>query len=92
MSVLVRIGKQKAILRDGVWVCADRRLEQLLNSTTDTWIRETGGPPVGDRDHEGTVAAEISRRFGGHMLLRVKPSARQAVRVYISRRQLGLFP
>jgi len=90
MSVLVRFGKQKAILRQGVWVSADAEFERLLNATTEKWIQATGGPPITDRDHERTVAKAIAEELGGRVLLRVKTSRKQAARLYISRRQLHL--
>ena len=90
MSVLVRIGKQKAILRRGEWLCSDPRLESLLNTATTSWIQQTGGPPVVDRDHERTVAKEIVRKFGGRIVLRIRPSTKQTARIYISRRQWAL--
>ena len=90
MSVLVRIGTRKAVLRRGEWLSADTRLESLLNATTTNWIQQTGGPAIQDRDPERTVAKEISRRLGGRIVLRIRPSRKHTSRIYISRRQLNL--
>jgi hypothetical protein len=90
MSVLVHIGNRKAILRRGEWMCADTQLESLLNTTTKTWIQETGGPPIQDRDHERTVAREITRRLGGRIALRIPSSPKRSAQIYISHRQLEL--
>lgn len=91
MSVLVRIGRHKAILRLGHWVAADLQLEDMLNRTTEAWIRETGGPPLSDPDHERAVAGEIAARVGGRVMLRLKPITQRAAGVYARRRQLNLF-
>lgn len=88
MSVLVRIGKQKAILRAGFWVCASSQLEHELNSETQRWIRETGGPSIRERDQEGHVAAEIAKRFGGRVTLHMRTRSRRSAAVFFAQRQL----
>lgn len=88
MSVLIRVGRQKAILRCGQWRSADPHLEQLLNSRTRLWIQRTGGPAVPDKDQEGTVAREIARQFGGRVLLCVSARTRGSAAVFVRYRQL----
>jgi hypothetical protein len=88
MSVLIRVGKQKAILRCGQWLSADPDLEQLLNLRTRLWIQRTGGPAALDQDQEGTVAREMAGQFGGRVLLRVRTRARGTTAVFIRYRQL----
>lgn len=90
MGTLVRFGKQKAFLREGEWRCANHELETRLNEVTQTWIQQTGGPPVADRDHEQTVAQEIAERLDGRIITRVSPPSRKAAGVYVSLRQLHL--
>lgn len=88
MSVLVRFGKAKAILRVGVWVSADGELEQKLNETTAHWIRTTGGPPIRERDQERGVATEMAKRFEGRILLHMRTRSRRSKDAFLSQRQL----
>jgi hypothetical protein len=88
MSVLVRIQNRKAILRFGEWRCADLEFEQTLNQATESWIQETGGPPLSDPDHEHAVAREISVRFGGRILRRLAPVSKESRSIYVERRQM----
>ncbi|MFN3323560.1 MAG: hypothetical protein ACK5AZ_08700 [Bryobacteraceae bacterium] len=90
MGVLISINRQKAILRQGQWVCADVRVEEALNEATECWIRETGGPPLNSKDPEHSVAVEIARRFGGKILFRAVPRGKGSRRIYMARRQLKL--
>ncbi len=91
MSVLVRFGRKKAILRLGRWVSADRRTETMLNEATNDWIRRTGGPPLEHPQQERVAAEEIASRFGGRILLKLNPTSKRASRVWIQHRQLRLF-
>lgn len=88
MSVLIRVGKQKAILRKGSWLAADLALERRLNAETRSWIQATGGPRLSENDQEGAVAREIARRFGGRILLHLRSLASSDARAYLRHRQL----
>lgn len=90
MSVLIRIGRHKAILRDGVWVCADPETEARLNEATESWIATTGGPPISDSDPERTVARTIGALFGARVLLHVEADPGRSRKMYLNRRQMGL--
>jgi hypothetical protein len=90
MSVLVRIGARKAILRHGVWVSSDQTLEKQLNESTSRWISETGGPRIEARDQEGIVAQEMANRFGGLIHLKTKPKGDQSSRHFLGQRQMTL--
>ena len=93
MSVLVRIGNRKAILRWGEWWSADKELERQLNEATTSWIRETGGPPLKDRDQERTVAVEMARRYEGRLALHVKSRSGKSTQRFVEQRQMVLeFP
>lgn len=89
MSVLVRIGTRKAILREGMWLCADPEIEDRLNEATESWITTTGGPPISDSDPELTVAKTIGARFGARILVHVEPHAGRSREIYFNRRQMG---
>lgn len=89
MSVLVRIGARKAVLRDGKWLCADAETEARLNEATESWIAETGGPPIADNDPERTVANTIGKLLGGRVLLHVPANPQRSRKLYFDRRQLG---
>ena len=90
MGVMVRFGRQKAFLRRGEWISADHELEKRLNAMTTSWIQETGGPPIEDKDHERTVAMKVAGQLGGRIAMRTAPSTKRTAQIYISRRQLDL--
>ena len=81
-------GKRKAILRAGLWLSADRKLEAALNAETSRWIKETGGPPLRDRDQERTVAKEMALRNNGRILLGLKSKSRRSADYFLEQRQL----
>jgi hypothetical protein len=90
MGVLISIARRKAFLRRGRWVSANAEIEQMLNAATDSWIRETGGPPIDSPDPEHALAAEMVRRFGGRILGHSTRKDNLVRRLYFSRRQLLL--
>jgi hypothetical protein len=91
MSVLVRFGKQKAILRLGRWVSADKAVEARLNEATVEWVRQTGGPPLSHPNHELAAAQVIATRLGGRIVLKVNPKSKRAARIWVQQRQMRLF-
>lgn len=91
MGVLAQFDGRKAFLRQGAWVSADRALENRLNDATETWIQETGGPPLSDSDPERTVARTIAARLGGRILIHQPGHPSESRRVYFERRQLRLY-
>ncbi|MCZ2079062.1 MAG: hypothetical protein HUU41_03335 [Bryobacteraceae bacterium] len=90
MPVLIRVKNWKAILRRGEWVCADGRTEALLNSVTELWIHETGGPAISDGDPEKTVAEYVAAQTQGRVLLHIPARPRSSRQLYLDRRQLKL--
>ena len=90
MGVIVRIGACKALLREGEWRCANPRLEQRLNTQTQAWILETGGPALGAEDPEAEVAREMVRRNGGVVQMHAPAHGGRMRRLYFARRQLNL--
>jgi hypothetical protein len=90
MSVLVRFGSRKAILRSGRWISSDVALEEQLNRETTEWIQHTGGPGFRDPNQERTVASEMAARLDGRILLEVKPRSREADLYFFAQRQLTL--
>lgn len=91
MGIVVRFEKQKALLREGVWRCADLALEQRLNDLTAAWIVETGKPAIGAQDPEREVASEMVRRLDGAILYHAPSKSREASRLFFKKRQLSLF-
>ena len=91
MGIVVRFEKQKALLREGVWRCADLALEQRLNNLTAAWIVETGRPAIGSQDPEREVAGEMARRFDGAILYHSPSKGKEASRHFFRKRQLRLF-
>jgi hypothetical protein len=89
MGVVVRIGACKALLREGEWRCADARLERRLNTQTQAWILETGGPGVGAEDPEAEVAREMARRNGGVVQMHAPAHSGRMRRLYFARRQFS---
>ena len=89
MGVYVRFGRRKAFLRRAEWWSSDRDLEERLNHLTRMWIRETGGPPIQDDDHDYSVAREMSARLGGRIASRARPASTRSADAYMSRRQMA---
>lgn len=90
MSILIRIDGRKAIFRGGVWVASDLSLEARLNTETERWISETGGPPVTDSDPEATCARTIARRVDATVLRHVPSRTSRTREIFFSRRQMKL--
>ena len=90
MSVLVRIGRNKAILCGGRWTCADTRVEEQLQSFLDIWVQKTGGPPIGHYDPDKYAADAICLDLGFDVLLNSRPKRRIAHGAYLSKRQIRL--
>ncbi len=88
MSVLVRFGKQKAILRAGKWFAANPKLERRLNTETARWIRDTGGPAINSADQEKGVAREMAARLKGSVLIHVRSRNRSSAEAFLAQRQL----
>jgi len=86
---MVKIGTRKALFREGVWRCADPALEQRLNSETESWFLQTGGPALNSLDPEGAVAAEIAGLCGGAILLRVPAKLKRVRAKYFQFRQFS---
>ncbi len=91
MGIVVRFDKQKALLREGLWRCADLALERRLNSLTEAWILETGKPAIGSLDPEREVAIEMAHRLNGAILFHVPSKGTEAARHFFTKRQLSLF-
>jgi hypothetical protein len=91
MGIVVKFEKQKALLREGVWRCADLSLERRLNDLTAAWIVETGRPAIGSQDPEREVASEMASRFDGVILYHSPSKGREASRHFFKKRQLPLF-
>lgn len=90
MSVLVRIGRKKAILCAGKWSCADTRLEQQLQTSLEIWIQKTGGPPIGESDPDGYAAEAIRLEMSYEVVLSNRPQKRKSQTAYLSKRQIRL--
>ncbi|WP_031496041.1 hypothetical protein [Bryobacter aggregatus] len=90
MSVLVRIGRKKAILCGGKWSSADPRVEDQLQNSLDMWVQNTGGPPLGHRDPDQFAADAIRSDLGYEVLIASKPKGRTAQTAYFSKRQMAL--
>jgi hypothetical protein len=91
MGTVVRFAKQKALLRLGVWRCADLVLEERLNQMTEAWIKETGKPSLNSQDPEREVAVEMASRLNGAIVHHVPTKGSEASRLYFQKRQLTLF-
>jgi hypothetical protein len=90
MSVIVRIGRKRAILSAGKWSSADRQLEQRLQAGFDAWIEETGGPPMSHADPDYYAAEAMASTLGYELHLSAKPRGRTARTAYLERRQIRL--
>lgn len=87
MGVIVGIGKQKALFRDGEWRCASPNVEQTLNRATREWLDETGGPALGSADPELETAKVIAKRVRGRILQHSPADRRLMSKQYLAFRQ-----
>ena len=90
MSVIVRIGRKKAILCDARWRCADLRLEEQLQASLDIWVQKTGGPPMAHKDPDRFAAEAVSQEIEFELLMCSRPKGRSARSAYLSKRQIRL--
>lgn len=90
MSVIVRIGRKKAILCSGEWTSADTRLEEQLQAGLEIWIHKTGGPPIGHPDPDHYAAEALRDELGYEIVLSNKPKRGAAGNAYLGKRQIKL--
>jgi hypothetical protein len=90
MSVLVRIGRKKAILCAGKWRCADMRLEAQLQECLELWVQRTGGPPIGNADPDKFAAEAMCVEMEMEVILSNRPKSRSSQSAYLSKRQIRL--
>jgi hypothetical protein len=90
MSVLVRIGRKKAILCAGKWSCADTRVEEQLQAALEIWVQKTGGPPIGNPDPDKYAAEAIRHEMDFEVILANKPKSHKPQNAYLSKRQIRL--
>ena len=90
MSVLVRIGRKKAILCAAKWSCADPRLEEQLQAALDIWVQKSGGPPIGSPDPDKYAAEAIRIEMDYDILISNRPTNRKVQNAYLAKRQIRL--
>jgi len=90
MSVLVRIGRKKAILCSGKWSCADLRLEEELQAVLEIWVQKSGGPPIGSPDPDKYAAEAIRHELNYEVILSNRPKKAKAQNAYLAKRQYRL--
>lgn len=91
MSVLVRIAKQKAILRGAEWRCALVSLEADLNRFTRDWVHRKARPEELAGDLENSISDAVALHFHGKVLLRTSPRKELTKKRYFRLRQMDLF-
>jgi hypothetical protein len=91
VAVLVRIGKQKAILRDAQWRCALASLEADLNQFTKRWVQREAVAEELRGDLEQAISLAVADRYSAKVLLRTNPVKRGSRNQYFQLRQLNLF-
>lgn len=91
MSVLVRIGKHKAILRGAEWRSASKNLEDDLNLFTRQWIQLEADSMDLAGNIEHVVALTVAERYGGKVLLKVDARLETTQKRYFPLRQFNLF-
>ena len=89
MGVVAKIGARKALLRDGEWRSADPALERQLNAVTQSWIEQTGGPPLESSDPEADLARAILQQVGGAIQQHMPAHTRRSRQLYFERRQIS---
>ncbi len=90
MSVLVRIGRKKAILCAGKWSCADPRLEEQLQASLEIWVQKTGGPPLGSPDPDKYAAEAIRLEMDFEIVISNRPKRNNVHNAYLAKRQIRL--
>ena len=90
MSVIVRIGRKKAILSAAKWRCADLRLEEQHQAALDIWVQKTGGPPIKHKDPDRYAAEAIRQEIDHKLLMNSCPKGRGANTAYLAKRQIRL--
>ncbi|GAB4419060.1 MAG: hypothetical protein OHK0021_23950 [Bryobacter sp.] len=90
MSVLVRIGRKKAILCEAMWKAADLELETQLQHATEIWIQKTGGPPLSHKDPDLFAAEALKPELGFEIAAKTPPKGKAARRAYLAKRQIRL--
>ncbi len=91
MAVLVRIGKQKAILRGAEWRCALVSLEQDLNQFTRRWVQRDAPSEQLQGNLEQAISQAVASHFEGKVLLSTHPAKVRTRKQYFQLRQLSLF-
>jgi hypothetical protein len=91
VSVLLKIGRQKAILRRAKWICASKGLENMLNGYSEKWVRELADVSDLRGDLEYAIAREVARKFNGHIRAHIPSRRLPSHRAYSNLRQLELF-
>lgn len=91
MAVLVRIGKQKAILRGAEWRCACVPLETDLNRFTRGWVQREARSEELSGNLEEAIGEAVVRRFHGKVMIRTSPGKESNKMRYFRLRQLDLF-
>ncbi len=90
MSVLVRVGRKKAILCEAEWRSADRDLESHFQNMLELWIARTGGPPLSHKDPDNYAARALQPDLGFDITHNTSPKGRAARTAYLSKRQYRL--
>jgi len=91
MGVIVRIGKQKAILRGAEWRCAVASLEADLNRFTRNWVQRDALDTELAGNLEEAISKAVVHQFDGKVILRAIPRADVTQKRYFRLRQLSLF-
>ena len=90
MSVLVRIGRKKAILCAGKWSCSDLRLEEQLQASLEIWVQKTGDPPMGNPDPDKYAAEAIRLEMDFEIVISNRPKRSNVHNAYLAKRQIRL--
>lgn len=91
MSVLLRIGNYKAILRAGEWRCAHQPLETALNDFTRHWIHRAANSSELQGNLELKIASAVEQHFKGRVGLRLGSERARDGHHYVKLRQMNLF-
>ncbi len=91
MSVLLRIGNYKAILRAGEWRCAHAPLEAALNDFTRHWIHRTASSSDLQGNLESRIADAAGYHFKGRVGTRIFSKGKRDGPHYMKLRQMNLF-
>jgi len=91
VSVLIRVNKQKAILRGAEWRSASSVLEADLNNFTRLWVRTQATSEDLAGNIEDALVKAVVEQYDARILGRIHTKVASTQKRYFPLRQFSLF-